>query len=80
MVVLILQPVVSGEDEILTIVRDITERKRAEQELKQKMEELERFNRLAVGRELRMIELKRQVNELSEQLGKEPPYDLSLLE
>jgi len=27
-----------------------------------------------------MIELKRQVNELSEQLGKEAPYDLSLLE
>ena len=44
------------------------------------MEELESFHHLTVGRELRMIELKRQVNELSEQLGKEPPYDLSLLE
>ena len=60
--------------------QEITERKRAEQELKQKMEELERFNRLAVGRELRMIELKRQINELSEQLGRDAPYDLSLLE
>jgi phage regulator Rha-like protein len=53
---------------------------RAEEALAQRVEELERFRRLAVGRELRMIELKRQVNELSEQLGKEPPYDLSLLE
>lgn len=53
---------------------------RAEEALAQQVEELERFHRLAIGRELRMIELKRQVNELSEQLGKEPPYDLSLLE
>ena len=29
------------------------------------------------ARELRMIELKRQINELSEQLGKEAPYDVS---
>lgn len=42
--------------------------------------DLARFNRLAVGRELRMIELKRQVNDLSEQLGKEPPYDVSFAE
>jgi PAS domain S-box-containing protein len=64
---------------ILGIFWDITERRRAEEELAQRVQELETFNRLAVGRELRMIELKRQVNELSEQLGKEPPYDLSLL-
>jgi PAS domain S-box-containing protein len=62
------------------VFADITERKRVEEALAQRVEELERFHRLAVGRELRMIELKRQVNELSEQLGKEPPYDLSLLE
>ncbi len=67
--------------------KDITERREAEEKLKQTVAdlertnaELERFNRLAVGRELRMIELKRQINELSEQLGKEPPYDVSLLE
>ena len=59
---------------------DVTERKRAEEALAQRVEELERFHRLVVGRELRMIELKRQINELSEQLGKKPPYDLSILE
>ena len=58
---------------------EITERKRTEEALAQRVEELERFHRLTVGREMRMIELKRQVNQLSEQLGKEPPYDLSLL-
>jgi PAS domain S-box-containing protein len=62
------------------IVTDITERKRAEEELARRVAELERFNRLAVGRELRMVELKRQINQLSEQLGKEPPYDVSFAE
>ena len=62
------------------ITTDITQRVRAEEELTRQVQELELFNRLAVGRELRMIELKRQINELSEQLGKEAPYDLSLLE
>ena len=68
----------------LSAVEDISLRKQAERELTQALEELrrsnaelEQFNRLAVGRELRMIELKRQVNELSEQLGQEPPYDVS---
>jgi len=72
---------------MIATLRDITEIKRAEDDLRRRAKELEgtnaeleRFNRLAVGRELRMIELKRQVNELSGQLGKEPRYDLSLLE
>lgn len=56
---------------------DITERKRAEEALKKKNEELERFNKLAVGRELRMIELKREINALFEQLGKEPGYKIA---
>ena len=59
---------------------EVAVRGQAEETLAQRVEELQRFNRLAVGRELRMIELKRQINALSEQLGKEPPYDLSLLE
>jgi len=36
--------------------------------------DLERFNRLAVGREQRMIELKRTINEQSRELGREAPY------
>ena len=56
---------------------DITERVRAERELRKTMSELERFNRLSVGRELRMIELKREVNQMALQARLDPPYDLS---
>jgi hypothetical protein len=46
-------------------------------ELKKSMAELERFNRLAVGRELKMIELKNEVNRLCERLGEEPRYRIA---
>ena len=39
-------------------------------------EELERFNRAMVGRELRMIELKQEVNALCAQAGQPPRYPL----
>ncbi|KKL70517.1 hypothetical protein LCGC14_2104110, partial [marine sediment metagenome] len=39
----------------------------------------ERFNRLAVGREQRMIELKREVNEMARKAGVAPPYDSALV-
>ena len=47
------------------------------EELARSNAELERFNRLATGRELRMIELKRQINELAQRAGESPLYDLS---
>lgn len=65
---------------ILAVGNDITERKHAEQELQQRNEELELFNTALVGRELQMIELKRQINELSKLLGRTPPYDISFAE
>ena len=62
---------------------DITERKQAEeqilrhlQELHASNEELERLNRAMVGRELRMIELKKEVNELSIKAGTPPHYQV----
>lgn len=61
--------------------REIAERKQAEETLAQQARnltqanaELEGFNRLAIGRELRMVELKRQVNELLHAAGKPPAY------
>jgi PAS domain S-box-containing protein len=62
---------------------DITDRRKNEleifqrtQELQIKNEELERFNRISVDRELRMIELKKQVNDLCAQTGAPPKYNL----
>lgn len=49
---------------------DITERKKTEQELKRKIEELEKFQKLTIGRELKMIELKKEIEKLKEELEK----------
>lgn len=59
---------------VLAYVRDITDRRQNEERLRKSMEELERFNRLMVGRELRVIELKKEVNALRLTLGQPPAY------
>jgi PAS domain S-box-containing protein len=66
--------------------RDVTDRKRAEDALRQhemeltvRNEELTRFNAAATGRELRMIELKQEVNELCRRVGEPPRYGLQFL-
>jgi PAS domain S-box-containing protein len=58
------------------IDRDITERKlyinnlkKNEKELKKRIKELEEFYEIAVGRELRMIELKKEIMQLKEKLN-----------
>ncbi|MEW6067939.1 MAG: PAS domain S-box protein [Nitrospirota bacterium] len=59
------------------IARDITERKNAEKEIKKRVKELEEFYDLAVGRELRMIELKKEIEALKKELSnykKDKPF------
>ncbi len=65
---------------VLGIGMDIDEHKRVEQELRASNEELARFNRAATGRELRMIDLKREINELCEASGQTPRYKLDFTE
>ncbi|RPJ24907.1 MAG: PAS domain S-box protein [Chloroflexi bacterium] len=55
---------------------EITVRKRAEAETQRYMEELTQFNNAMVGRELRMIELKKEVNELCKSVSQPPRYPL----
>lgn len=64
-------------DYFISVVEDITARKRAETEERQRNAELEHFNRAATERELRMIALKREVNAQACELGRPAPYDLS---
>jgi len=59
---------------ILGNYRDISERKEAEQQLIDHNKKLEWFNKAAVGRELRMVELKKEINALCKLLGKDIPY------
>ena len=44
--------------------------KRRTKEVYEKMEDLERFQRLAVGREMKMIELKKEIERLKKELEK----------
>lgn len=73
----------AGGRQFCFIAEDVTARKHAEQELNERAEDLQRsnaelqeFNRLSMGRELRMIELKKQVNELCHELGRPPQFDV----
>jgi PAS domain S-box-containing protein len=54
---------------VIILFSDITARKRMEKELIRMLNDLERFNRLMVGRELRIKELKIQVAELKQDLS-----------
>jgi two-component system CheB/CheR fusion protein len=58
------------------IMRDLTESKRTQEALHDQLDELTRFNSVAVGRELRMIELKKEINELCARLGEAARYSL----
>jgi len=53
------------------VVRDITERKKLEDALERKFEETERMNRLMVGRELKIGEMKREIERLKAVIGEE---------
>ncbi len=48
---------------------------KAQEELQAKLLEIERFNRLSLGREERIIELKRQINDLAMKAGEKKPYE-----
>lgn len=70
-----------GKPAVLGLLLDVTEREQVEQaltqqatELRQQNNELERFNKVMVDRELTMLALKHQINTLSVQLGQQPPY------
>ena len=58
----------------ISFASDITERKRAEAHLAEHVEELHRWHDVTLGREMRTIELKREVNELLGQAGQPPRY------
>jgi hypothetical protein len=70
----------SNEDALLENMANITAQAmqtvRAEEYLARNMKELEAFNQLAVGRELKMIELKEEINQLLVQSGLKAKYEV----
>jgi two-component system, chemotaxis family, CheB/CheR fusion protein len=74
---------IGGIRTLISVIRDITERKCGEEEIRRHVEELRaqnveltRLNSVMEGRELRMIELKQMVNELYVQSGQSPRFPL----
>ncbi len=68
---------VNGEDCVLMMTRDISDRKTAEARLNEQIEELRRWHAVTLGRETRIIDLKNEVNELLIKAGKPPRYIVS---
>jgi PAS domain S-box-containing protein len=59
---------------VVGVNRDIGERKRAEAKLAARINELLHFQSAVIGREERVMELKREVNTLARALGRPAPY------
>lgn len=59
------------------LVAEIDRRKKIEEELSVKLSQLKQFKDIAVGREIKMIDLKKEINKLSKELGRPEPYDAS---
>jgi len=70
-----LKRLVPAVNRALREAKERVERKQADEALQQRIDELERFHRLTVERELRMIELKKEINALLKQSGKEQKYE-----
>ncbi|MDD3558382.1 MAG: PAS domain-containing protein [Melioribacteraceae bacterium] len=62
---------------LLTAGVDITDKRDTEKQLIEKVKELEKLNSFLVGRELKMVELKKEINELFSKLGERPKYTIS---
>jgi len=56
---------------------DITDRRLAEEKLTQTLCEVRRYNQLMAGREQRVLELKRTINDLLAELGREPMFRIA---
>lgn len=63
-----------GRRLVISMALDVTERRQAEQKLQDQLNELQRWNAATLGRESRIIELKREVNRLLEASGQPVRY------
>ena len=64
------------EDAVLGLILDISEQRWAEEILKRKAVQFEQFSKIMVDRELKLVELKKEVNLLLQKLGEQGKYEL----
>ena len=70
-------PLIDSEGEVeqvVEVVADITEKRKAEENMEKHLRELEIFHEASFGREERIIELKQEINKLCDELKKPRPY------
>lgn len=65
-------------DHFVSVFDVITERKQAEAKLQEQLAELSRWHQASLGREDRILELKREVNDLLAQAGQPARYASAL--
>ena len=66
-----------GKDLMFSIIRDITDRKQAEEKVAEQLIELRRWYEVTLGRENRILDLKQEVDEALKQAGLPPRYSFS---
>jgi PAS domain S-box-containing protein len=59
----------------LVVIRDISERKILGHKLNERVEELEQFHDTVIGRELKMMELEKEIDALLVEMGRSPKYN-----
>jgi len=72
----VVEVILGGKPHLVESFVDLTERKKAEEELQRNLEELERFSQLTIGREQKMISLKEEINEMLGEVGKPSKYKI----
>jgi PAS domain S-box-containing protein len=63
-----------SEEGLAVYFRDINRRKQSETQVQQQLDELRRWYRATLGREMRVLELKQEINALLAQAGQPPRY------
>jgi PAS domain S-box-containing protein len=69
------QPIEPRRWLVVGVCTDVTDRKKADEAIKEQMNELRRWHEVTLGRETRILDLKREVNELLAQAGQPPRYE-----
>ena len=65
---------------VLSVIHDITYRKRTEAAIQKQLDELQHWQNVMIDRESRSLDLKREVNELLAQTGQPPRYESAVSE